>query len=32
MKLFTTEKENKRSWPEHYLYLVAVIDAAGGAE
>ena len=32
MKLFTTKKENKRSWPEHYLYLVAVSDAAGGAE
>uniref|UniRef100_A0AAV1TGU4 CCHC-type domain-containing protein n=1 Tax=Peronospora matthiolae TaxID=2874970 RepID=A0AAV1TGU4_9STRA len=32
MKLFTTRKEGKRSWPEHYLYLVAVSDAAGGAE
>ena len=32
MKLFTTKKENKRSWPEHYLYLVTVSDAAGGAE
>ena len=32
MKLFTANKESKRSWPEHYLYLVAVSDAAGGAE
>lgn len=32
MKLFTTKKEIKRSWPEYYLYLVAVSDAAGGAE
>ena len=32
MKLFTTVKEGKRSWPEHYLYLVAVSDADGGAE
>ena len=32
MKLFTITKENKRSWPEHYLFLVAVSDAAGGAE
>ena len=32
IKLFTKKKDNKRSWPEHYLYLVAVSDAAGGAE
>ncbi|CAI5725772.1 unnamed protein product [Peronospora destructor] len=32
MKLFTTKKDDKRSWSEHYLYLVAVSDAAGGAE
>uniref|UniRef100_A0AAV1UNA8 CCHC-type domain-containing protein n=1 Tax=Peronospora matthiolae TaxID=2874970 RepID=A0AAV1UNA8_9STRA len=32
MKLFTTKKENKRSWPEHFLYVVDVSDAAGGAE
>ena len=32
MKLFTAKKDGKRSWPEHYLYLVAVSDAAGGAE
>uniref|UniRef100_A0AAV1VBC4 Uncharacterized protein n=1 Tax=Peronospora matthiolae TaxID=2874970 RepID=A0AAV1VBC4_9STRA len=32
MNLFTAKKESKRSWPEHYLYLVAVSDAAGGAE
>ena len=31
MKLFVAKKEIKRSWPEHYLYLVAVSDAAGGA-
>ena len=29
---FTAKKESKRSFPEHYLYLVAVSDAAGGAE
>ena len=27
MKLFTAKKESKRSWPEHYLYLVVVSDA-----
>ena len=32
MKLFTAKKEIERSCPEHYLYLVAVSDAAGGAE
>ena len=32
MKLFTAKKKSKRSWPEHYLYLVAVSDAANGAE
>ena len=32
MKMFTTKKENKSSRPEHYLYLVTVSDAAGGAE
>ena len=30
MKLFTARKEPKRSWPEHFLYLVAVCDACGG--
>ena len=32
MKLFTAKKDSKRSWPEHYLYLVAVSDACGGAD
>ena len=32
MKLFTAKKDMKLSWPEHSLYLVAVSDAAGGAE
>ena len=32
MKLFTAKKDMKRSWPAHYLYLVAVSDAAGGDE
>ena len=32
MKLFTAKKDMKRSWPEHYLYLVAVSDASGGAK
>ena len=32
MKLFTVKKDPKRSWPEHYLYLVAVSDVCGGAD
>uniref|UniRef100_M4BFS5 RxLR effector candidate protein n=1 Tax=Hyaloperonospora arabidopsidis (strain Emoy2) TaxID=559515 RepID=M4BFS5_HYAAE len=32
MKLFTTKKKIKQSLPENYLYLLAVSDAAGGAE
>ena len=32
MKLFTAKKDPKRSWPEHYLYSVAVSDACGGAD
>ena len=32
LDLFTTKKEGKRSWSEHYLYLIAVSDAAGGTE
>uniref|UniRef100_A0AAV1T8V5 Uncharacterized protein n=1 Tax=Peronospora matthiolae TaxID=2874970 RepID=A0AAV1T8V5_9STRA len=32
MKVFTAKKESKRSWPEHYLYLFAVSDAANSAE
>eukprot|EP00644_Phytophthora_capsici_P019022 jgi/Phyca11/50355/gw1.420.4.1 len=30
MKLFTTAKDPKRSWPEHYMYLVAISEACGG--
>ncbi|ETO84786.1 hypothetical protein F444_01317, partial [Phytophthora nicotianae P1976] len=30
MKLFTAPKESKRTWPEHYMYLVAVSEASGG--
>uniref|UniRef100_A0AAV1V3T6 CCHC-type domain-containing protein n=1 Tax=Peronospora matthiolae TaxID=2874970 RepID=A0AAV1V3T6_9STRA len=30
MRLFTARKDTKRSWPEHYLYMVAVCDACGG--
>ncbi|ETP42501.1 hypothetical protein F442_10589 [Phytophthora nicotianae P10297] len=29
MKLFTEPKETKRTWPEHYMYLVAVSEACG---
>eukprot|EP00644_Phytophthora_capsici_P017110 jgi/Phyca11/46259/gw1.96.28.1 len=32
MKIFTAPKSAKRSWTEHYLYLVAVSEACGGAE
>uniref|UniRef100_A0AAV1T532 Integrase catalytic domain-containing protein n=1 Tax=Peronospora matthiolae TaxID=2874970 RepID=A0AAV1T532_9STRA len=32
MKLFTAAKSPKRSWTEHYLYLVAVSEACGGAD
>ena len=32
MKIFKTKKEDKSSWLEHYLYLVAVRDAAGGVK
>ena len=32
MKLFTAPKSAKRSWTEHYLYLVAVSEACGGAD
>ncbi|KAL7691163.1 hypothetical protein Plhal304r1_c010g0040181 [Plasmopara halstedii] len=31
MRLFTARKDAKRTWPEHYLYLVAVSDACEGA-
>jgi hypothetical protein len=32
MKMFTAPKSAKRSWTEHYLYLVAVSEACGGVE
>ena len=32
MKLLASKKDPKGSWTEHYLYLVAVSDACGGAE
>nr|CCA13864.1 conserved hypothetical protein [Albugo laibachii Nc14] len=32
MKLFTAPKSPKRSWTEHYLYLVALSEACGGAD
>ncbi|GMF42845.1 unnamed protein product [Phytophthora fragariaefolia] len=31
MKLFTASKDIKRSWPEPYMYLVAVSEATGGS-
>ena len=31
-KLLTAIKDTKRSWPEHFSYLVAVSDVTGGAE
>uniref|UniRef100_A0AAV1V901 Uncharacterized protein n=1 Tax=Peronospora matthiolae TaxID=2874970 RepID=A0AAV1V901_9STRA len=32
MKLFMTRKEARRTWAEHFLYMVAVSDARGGAD
>ena len=32
MKLFRAEKEARRTWAEHFLYMVAVSDARGGAD
>ena len=32
MKLFAKRKDPKRTWPEQYLYLVAVTDARGGED
>ena len=32
MKIFTAPKSPKRSWTEHYLYLVAVSEACGGTD
>lgn len=31
MKLMMQRKDTKRSWKEHYLYLIAVSEAIGGA-
>eukprot|EP00644_Phytophthora_capsici_P005568 jgi/Phyca11/76641/gw1.2.755.1 len=31
VKLFTMPKDPKRTWPEHYMYLVAVSEASGGS-
>lgn len=31
MNLLTSRKEASRSWPEHFLFLVAMSDACGGA-
>ncbi|POM64600.1 LOW QUALITY PROTEIN: Hypothetical protein PHPALM_19848 [Phytophthora palmivora] len=30
MKLFPASKDAKRTWPEHYMYLVAISEACGG--
>ncbi|POM67044.1 LOW QUALITY PROTEIN: Putative retroelement [Phytophthora palmivora] len=30
IQLFTAPKDPKRTWPEHYMYLVAVSEATGG--
>ena len=32
MKMCTAAKNSRRSWAEHYLYLVAVSEACGGAD
>ena len=32
MKLFAQRKDPKRTWPEHFSYLVAVGDARGGTD
>ncbi|KAE8901687.1 hypothetical protein PF003_g14457 [Phytophthora fragariae] len=32
MTMFTAQKSAKRSWTEHFLYLVAVSEACGGAD
>lgn len=32
MNMFTTSKSASRTWTEHYLYLVAVSEACGGAD
>ncbi|KAG3091659.1 hypothetical protein PI125_g17376 [Phytophthora idaei] len=30
MNLFTVPKEGRRTWPEHYMYLVVISEACGG--
>lgn len=30
VKLFTSPKDSKRSWPEHFMYMAAVSKATGG--
>ena len=30
MKLFSARKSANRTWPEHYLYLLAIAEAVGG--
>ena len=32
LKLFTAKKDPKRTWPEHYLYLVALAEIVGNAD
>ncbi|KAE9010298.1 hypothetical protein PR003_g16748 [Phytophthora rubi] len=32
MKLFTAPKDGKGSWPEHYMYLVAIYGARGNSD
>ena len=31
-KLFMQKKDSKSTWAEHFLYMVAVSDACGGAD
>ena len=32
MRLFMTKKEPRRTWAEHFLFMVAVRDPRGGAD
>jgi hypothetical protein len=32
MKLFTAPKDSKRSWSEHYMYVVAISEATGNSD
>ena len=32
MKLFMAKKDARRTWAEHFLYMVAVSEARGGAD